>query len=193
MAWWAIPAAMAGGSIVSALGQERANRKNLQIAREQMRFQERMSSTQMQRRVKDLRRAGLNPMLAYQQGGASSPSGQRAEMQNVMSGVASTAIDIAKSVKELRLLDAQTQKTSNEAMVANSEAILRNLLARAMGTHPKGFPMDSLQLRLLQTQLASAKNQVRLQESGYMGRIAGLTASGNFVELLKWLLGGTNR
>lgn len=57
------------------MGQQSSNDASQAAAAEQMRYQSSMSNTSYQRAVKDMEAAGLNPMLAYSQGGASTPVG----------------------------------------------------------------------------------------------------------------------
>lgn len=62
------------------------------------RFQEHMSSTSYQRAVEDMKKAGLNPILAFANGGASTPGGSAATISGASMGLASSsALGVSRS------------------------------------------------------------------------------------------------
>lgn len=114
------------GAALSYYGAKEANKLNLKIAREQMGFQERMSNTAYQRAMQDMRAAGLNPMLAFSQGGASAPSGASATMQNELAGAVSSAADLRRASAEMRNLEQQNKKLKAETDLISASAKAAN-------------------------------------------------------------------
>lgn len=111
----------AGASLLSGVlgykGEKQSNETNLQTAREQMQFQERMSNTAYQRAVSDMKAAGLNPMLAYTQGGASSPAGAAQPVGNALAAGVSSAKQGANTVLAVQ------QVRSNQAQIEQVRAM----------------------------------------------------------------------
>ncbi len=104
------------GGRKASKGVEKTNQQQIGLAREQMAFQERMSSTAFQRSVADMESAGLNRILALGSP-ATSPSGAMASLNNP-EGPIGEAISSAPA-SALQARQAQAQMTNLKANTKN--------------------------------------------------------------------------
>jgi hypothetical protein len=133
--------AMGGlSSAGSAYGQHLENQGNRELqdkshafssheAQKNREWQQMMSSTSYQRSMQDMRTAGLNPMLAFKQGGASTPSGSSgsstpARVGSVLGSAVSSARDTLRYKKEVAAVDSQIKLNDMAAKTQASQAKL---------------------------------------------------------------------
>lgn len=77
--------------VYNHIEQQTAMSYNSAEAAKNRAWQEQMSNTSYQRAVEDMKKAGINPILAYTQGGASTPSGAQGTIGSASMGMASSS------------------------------------------------------------------------------------------------------
>jgi len=118
------------GAAASLIGGNKQNAANAQMAQNQMDFQERMRSTQYQTTVADLKAAGLNPMLAYSQGGAGTPVGATAQMGNPLGEAGNSAREAAMAYANYRQIMSQNELTQAQSVQSIAATNLQDQQAK---------------------------------------------------------------
>ena len=121
-----IPALIAAGA--SIYGAKQRNKAAQKAASNQMSFQKNMSNTSYQRGMEDMKKAGLNPILAGKIGGASTPGGATYQPENVgmaaqqsFANVANVMANTAKTKQETKIL----KDTAGAAIPKTIEGFIR--------------------------------------------------------------------
>lgn len=174
MVAWIGPAISAGATLLGGLFKNKQDQKRIDEANrlssartaaaeaktderlaKQREFQERMSSTAYQRAVQDMRKAGLNPILAYKQGGASSPGGgaspgQQAavsthETRDVLSPAAASALAARRLTSEVENMEETNRnlQQQNRNLTAEQARIIASTRLTNMDAMVKGEILQS--------------------------------------------------
>lgn len=137
---------------------------NAKEAEKNRRFQRNMSNTSYQRGTADMIAAGINPMVAFSQGGASTPSGSAASgdaahFEDAIGKSISSATEGARLKKDLKLADkeillkdaniaateASRKLTDNSAAkVRTEEELLRKTMPASLSTAERTKNMNDI-------------------------------------------------
>lgn len=157
----AIPALIGAG--VSAWGTQQTNQAADATAVRQMEFQKETLKHQYQWGMEDMRKAGLNPILAYKQGGAGTASGSTYTPQNVGAAAVQGASTAASSALAARAQETQLENIAADTRLKNSQdktqaALQVQALAQAQQANSQTALNSAVQTRTNVDTLISTEN-----------------------------------
>ena len=163
---WVSAAISGAASLLGARAQNSANSRlmdrqagfNAEQAQLNRDFQERMSNTAYQRAMADMRRAGLNPILAYKQGGASTPGGSTASMSTIPA--VNELEPAVNSARTSYMASQQVKQIRAQAKLAQQNAATQAAIERK--TKIEGDIADTAGRKKAEAEAASAVSKAAL-------------------------------
>jgi len=122
------------GGLIGSSGVKETNEANALLSQENRDWQERMSNTAHQREMADLKAAGLNPILTGKYGGAATPPGNVAQMNNPMEPVSQGLHSASSTYLQSRMNQEQIatqrslQATNSASAMASRAAAIKTLI-----------------------------------------------------------------
>jgi len=145
-------------------GQEQTNAQNVKIASrqmafqkkanaKQMRFQNHMASTSYKRAMADMENSGLNPILAYKQGGAATPGGATSGGAGIAAQNPDAAYgDLGSKVAQAAQVYLNNKLQKSQIKNLTSTTALNNASAKTAAAQEKLTTLKQM------TELATANN-----------------------------------
>lgn len=142
-------------------------------------WQEKMSSSSFQRGTRDMRKAGINPMVAFMKGGASTPGGAQAQSAKGQSpGVASGAPARVENIARGVGTGLQLKRLQKDLSQADAEISLKKQAQVTAATQER---MNISSAKIAEAKLPGIKAQSEAQEAieKINKKLAPLDAVGN--------------
>ena len=140
--------------------------------------------------MQDMARAGMNPMLAYQQGVGSSPGGAQYQARDIISPAVSSAQAARRLNAEIDNIESQTKKNRADAQLATqkdmTELALQSKIDADAALANQNRLIGQQTMWSAKAQAEGAKHEIDMYNTPYAGQLI------KWADMIRRALGGSS-